>query len=97
MDRLQLSSMLILPDETMPHRLRRMRSGHDVRTTAYQGWAGLTNGALLKAAVPGACCVCKLGQIARRLCGQPLDSLQAAHDLKTSTMNRQGRSFGLIL
>jgi hypothetical protein len=24
--------------------------GHEIRTTAYQGWAGLTNGALLKAA-----------------------------------------------
>ena len=24
--------------------------GHDVRTTAYQGWAGLANGALLKVA-----------------------------------------------
>ena len=42
--------MLILLDENMPHRLRRMLSGHEVRTTAYQGWAGLTNGALLKAA-----------------------------------------------
>lgn len=42
--------MRILLDENLPHRLRRMLSGHDVRTTAYQGWAGLTNGMLLKAA-----------------------------------------------
>ena len=42
--------MRILLDENMPHRLRAMLSGHDVRTTAYQGWAGLTNGILLKAA-----------------------------------------------
>ena len=43
--------MLILLDENMPHRLRRMlNTTHDVRTTAYQGWAGLTNGLQLKAA-----------------------------------------------
>lgn len=42
--------MLILLDENMPHRLRRWLSAHDVRTTAFQGWAGLTNGLLLKAA-----------------------------------------------
>jgi hypothetical protein len=42
--------MRILLDEHMPHRLRGMLAGHDARTTAYQGWAGLTNGALLKAA-----------------------------------------------
>ena len=34
----------------MPHRLRTPLQGHDARTTAYQGWAGLANGALLKAA-----------------------------------------------
>lgn len=33
--------MLILLDENMPHR---------PKECAYQGWAGLTNGALLKAA-----------------------------------------------
>ncbi|MEP7366860.1 MAG: hypothetical protein ABI972_26685 [Acidobacteriota bacterium] len=42
--------MLILLDENIPHRLRGMLGGHDVRTTTYQGWAGLANGALLKAA-----------------------------------------------
>jgi hypothetical protein len=42
--------MRILLDENMPHRLRGMLAGHDARTTAYQGWAGLTNGELLKAA-----------------------------------------------
>jgi len=42
--------MRILLDENMPHRLRALLSGHDVRTTAYQGWAGLTNGILLKVA-----------------------------------------------
>ncbi len=42
--------MLVLLDENLPHRLRGRLVGHDVRTTAYQGWAGLTNGALLKAA-----------------------------------------------
>ena len=42
--------MRILLDENIPHRLRTLLSGHDVRTTAYQGWAGLTNGTLLRAA-----------------------------------------------
>lgn len=42
--------MRILLDENLPHRLRLLITGHDVRTAAYQGWAGLSNGALLKAA-----------------------------------------------
>lgn len=42
--------MLILLDENLPHKLRLLLAGHDVRTAAYQGWAGLSNGALLKAA-----------------------------------------------
>jgi hypothetical protein len=42
--------MRILLDENIPHRLRGLLAGHDARTTAYQGWAGLANGALLKAA-----------------------------------------------
>jgi hypothetical protein len=42
--------MLILLDENLPHKLRQMLGGHDVRTAAYQGWAGLSNGDLLKAA-----------------------------------------------
>ena len=42
--------MRILLDENMPHRLRTLLQGHDARTTAYQGWAGLANGALLMAA-----------------------------------------------
>jgi predicted nuclease of predicted toxin-antitoxin system len=42
--------MRILLDENLPHKLRRLLAGHDVRTAAYQGWAGLSNGALLKAA-----------------------------------------------
>jgi len=42
--------MRILLDENLPHKLRRMLGVHEVRTAAYQGWAGFTNGALLKAA-----------------------------------------------
>ena len=42
--------MRVLLDENLPHRLRAVLSGHDARTTAYQGWAGLANGALLRAA-----------------------------------------------
>jgi hypothetical protein len=41
--------MRILLDENLPHKLRLLLPGHEVRTAAYQGWAGLTNGALLKA------------------------------------------------
>jgi len=42
--------MLVLLDENLPHGLRLLITGHDVRTVAYQGWASLTNGALLAAA-----------------------------------------------
>jgi hypothetical protein len=42
--------MLVLLDENLPQGLRLFLGGHDVRTTRYQGWAGLANGALLKAA-----------------------------------------------
>ena len=39
----------ILLDENLPHKLRHLLRGHDVRTVAYQGWAGLSNGELLRA------------------------------------------------
>ncbi len=42
--------MRILLDENLPHKLRLLLPGHDVRTAAHQGWAGLTNGELLRAA-----------------------------------------------
>jgi putative NIF3 family GTP cyclohydrolase 1 type 2 len=42
--------MLILLDENLPHKLRLLIPGHDVRTVAYQGWKALSNGALLTAA-----------------------------------------------
>ena len=42
--------MLVLLDENLPHRRRLLLTGHEVRTVAYQGWVGLTNGALLQAA-----------------------------------------------
>ena len=42
--------MLILLDENLPHRLRLLISGHDVRTVDFQGWKALSNGALLNAA-----------------------------------------------
>ena len=45
--------MRILLNENMPHGLRGMLVGHDARTTAHQGWAGLANGELLKAADEG--------------------------------------------
>lgn len=42
--------MLVLLDENLPHILRLLIPGHDVRTVAYQGWKALSNGALLTAA-----------------------------------------------
>ena len=42
--------MLILLDENLPHKLRLLIPGHDVRTVAYQGWKASSNGALLTAA-----------------------------------------------
>jgi hypothetical protein len=42
--------VLVLLDENLPHRLRLLIPGHDVRTVDFQGWKSLNNGALLKAA-----------------------------------------------
>jgi predicted nuclease of predicted toxin-antitoxin system len=41
----------ILFDEQLPRRLARSLTGHDVRTAQQQGWAGVTNGELLRQAV----------------------------------------------
>ena len=45
-----LNFILVLLDENLPHRLRLLIPGHDVRTVDYQGWKSLSNGALLQAA-----------------------------------------------
>ncbi len=42
--------MRVLLDENLPQKLRFLLTGHTVVTTAYQGWAGWTNGALVQAA-----------------------------------------------
>ena len=42
--------MLVLLDENIPHRLRLLIPGHEVRTVDFQGWKTLSNGALLNAA-----------------------------------------------
>ena len=42
--------MRILIDECIDERLRNSLTGHDCQTARYAGWAGLTNGDLLKAA-----------------------------------------------
>lgn len=42
--------MRLLLDECMPHRLKREFVGHDVKTVREAGFAGLKNGALLRAA-----------------------------------------------
>jgi predicted nuclease of predicted toxin-antitoxin system len=41
--------MRILLDEMMSSKLGRELAGHDVSTVQHEGWAGLTNGALLDA------------------------------------------------
>ncbi len=40
----------MLLDENLPHDLRTLLKGHDVRTVAYQGWTALRNGELIRAA-----------------------------------------------
>jgi hypothetical protein len=40
----------VLLDENLDHALRRLLGDHEVFTAAYMGWAGLQNGALLRAA-----------------------------------------------
>ena len=42
--------MKVLLDENLDHRLRKNLGGHEVFTVTYKGWAGLKNGALLRAA-----------------------------------------------
>jgi hypothetical protein len=45
--------MRVVLDENLPHALRNHLLGHEVMTAAYAGFAGLKNGALLKAASDG--------------------------------------------
>lgn len=42
--------MRVLVDEQLPRQLAAHLLGHDVRTVQQQGWAGLTNGELLRRA-----------------------------------------------
>ena len=42
--------MKILLDESVPQKMRLLIEGHTVITARFQGWSGLKNGALLKAA-----------------------------------------------
>ena len=42
--------MLVLLDEQLPRQLATELTGHEVRTVQQQGWAGLTNGELLRRA-----------------------------------------------
>lgn len=39
--------MKLLLDENLPHKLRLELDGHDVFTTTYMGWSGISNGELL--------------------------------------------------
>jgi predicted nuclease of predicted toxin-antitoxin system len=46
--------MKLLLDENLPHRLRPLIAGHDVRTVTYMDWSGVENGELLaRAAAEG--------------------------------------------
>jgi len=40
----------ILLDECTPHVLKRLLTGFEIKTVQEQGWAGITNGALLRLA-----------------------------------------------
>jgi len=40
----------VLLDENLPQNLRLLLTGHAVATVAFQGWAGISNGALVAAA-----------------------------------------------
>jgi predicted nuclease of predicted toxin-antitoxin system len=40
----------VLLDENLPQKLRHLLPDHTVETSAYQGWAGMSNGRLLAAA-----------------------------------------------
>ncbi len=42
--------MRVLLDECLPRRLRRELPGHEVRTVGEAGWAGVSNGTLLRRA-----------------------------------------------
>ena len=42
--------MRVLLDECLPRRLRRELPGHEIVTVAEAGWAGVSNGALLRRA-----------------------------------------------
>lgn len=44
--------MRVLLDECLPRQLRRTLPGHQVRTVPEAGWAGVSNGELLRRAVP---------------------------------------------
>ncbi len=45
--------MRLLPDESVPRRLRRYLPGHEVKTVVEMGWGGVQNGALLALAGQG--------------------------------------------
>ena len=45
--------MRVLLDESLPHDLAALLSGHDVRPVSRQGWGGLENGELLRRARDG--------------------------------------------
>lgn len=42
--------MKVLLDENLDHALRKLLGEHEVVTVSYMGWAGIQNGALLRAA-----------------------------------------------
>ena len=42
--------MKVLLDENLDHALRKLLGNHEIITVSYMGWAGIQNGALLRAA-----------------------------------------------
>ena len=45
--------MRLLLDESVPRRLRRSLTGHEVKTAVEMGWSGVKNGKLLALAASG--------------------------------------------
>lgn len=77
--------MRLLLDECMPRRLRQELPGHDVATVQEMGWAGLANGALLRAAADA-------GFAALLTVDRGIEFQQSLRNLNLSVLAVQARS-----
>ena len=63
--------MKVLLGEKLDHTLRRLLEGHEVVTVAYMGWAGLTNGELIRTAEENGVAVLLTGDTTLALRAEP--------------------------